>query len=239
VNPDVLSVRGGERPGESPGVAALELRGVSKSFRQGGDEVRVLDQVDLSIGPGEFCSLVGPSGSGKSTLLHLAGGIDEPDAGEVLVNGVNLASLNASARARLRRRQVGFVFQFFQLLPTLTVAENVELPLTFDGRHDSSAPDLLERLGLGEKAGRLPGELSGGEMQRVAIARALVAGAPLILADEPTGNLDAATGGEVLDLLTEQVRRSGAALMLVTHDQTAAGRADRVLSLDGGHLLRR
>jgi ABC-type lipoprotein export system ATPase subunit len=239
VNPDVLSVRGGERPSESAGVAALELRGVSKSFRQGDDEVRVLDHVDLSIAPGEFCSLVGPSGSGKSTLLHLAGGIDEPDAGEVLVDGVNLASLNASARARLRRRQVGFVFQFFQLLPTLTVAENVDLPLTFDGRHDHSAPDLLERLGLGVKAGRLPGELSGGEMQRVAIARALVAGAPLILADEPTGNLDAATGGEVLDLLTEQVQRSGAALLLVTHDLTAAGRADRVLSLDGGHLLRR
>jgi ABC-type lipoprotein export system ATPase subunit len=239
VNPDVLSVRGGKRPSENTGVGALELRGVSKSFRQGGDDVPVLDHVDLSIAPGEFCSLVGPSGSGKSTLLHLAGGIDEPDAGEVLVNGVNLASLNASARARLRRRQVGFVFQFFQLLPTLTVAENVELPLTFDGRHDHSAPNLLQRLGLGEKAGRFPGELSGGEMQRVAIARALVAGAPLILADEPTGNLDAATGGEVLDLLTEQVRRSGAALLLVTHDQTAAGRADRVLSLDGGHLLRR
>ncbi|HEY1989468.1 MAG TPA: ABC transporter ATP-binding protein [Acidimicrobiales bacterium] len=239
MNPDVLSVRGGERPSQGAGVAALELRGVSKSFRQGGDEVRVLDHVDLSIAAGEFCSLVGPSGSGKSTLLHLAGGIDEPDEGEVLVQGVTLGSLNASGRARLRRRQVGFVFQFFQLLPTLTVAENVELPLTFDRRHDGSTPELLERLGLGEKAGRLPGELSGGEMQRVAIARALVAGAPLILADEPTGNLDAATGGEVLDLLTEQVRRSGAALLLVTHDQAAAGRADRVLSLDGGHLLRR
>jgi ABC-type lipoprotein export system ATPase subunit len=217
----------------------LQLRGVCKAFRQGSDEVRVLDDVDLSIAPGEFCSLVGPSGSGKSTLLHLAGGIDEPDAGEVLVQGVDLASLNASARARLRRRQIGFVFQFFQLLPTLTVAENVALPLTFDGRRDTAAPDLLDRLGLAAKAGRLPGELSGGEMQRVAIARALVAGAPLILADEPTGNLDAATGGEVLDLLTEQVRRSGAALLLVTHDQTAARRADRVLSLDGGHLLRR
>ena len=147
--------------------------------------------------------------------------------------------MNASARARLRRRQIGFVFQFFQLLPALTVKENVELPLTFDGRRDTSALDLLDRLGLGEKAGRLPGELSGGEMQRVAIARGLVAGAPLILADEPTGNLDAATGGEVLHLLTEQVRRAGAALLLVTHDQGAAERADRVLSLYGGHLLRR
>jgi putative ABC transport system ATP-binding protein len=239
VNPDRLSVRGGERPSEGAGVAVLELRGVSKAFRQGSDEVRVLDHVGLSIAPGEFCSLVGPSGSGKSTLLHLAGGIDEPDEGEVLVQGVDLGSLNASARARLRRHRIGFVFQFFQLLPALTVKENVELPLTFDGRRDTSAPDLLDRLGLGEKASRLPGELSGGEMQRVAIARALVAGAPLILADEPTGNLDAATGGEVLDLLTEQVRRAGAALLLVTHDLAAAERADRVLSLDDGHLLRR
>jgi ABC-type lipoprotein export system ATPase subunit len=216
----------------------LELRSVTKHYRQGGEVVAALDGVDLRIGAGEFVALVGPSGSGKSTLLHLAGGIDRPDAGEVLVGGVDLAGLGAAGRARLRRRRIGFVFQFFALLPTLTVQENVELPLTFEG--DRAAParasELLERVGLGGKAGRYPGELSGGEMQRVAMARALVAGAPLILADEPTGNLDSATGTDVLDLLAEQVRAAGATLLLVTHDEAASGRADRVLSLRDGQL---
>ena len=180
--------------------------------------------------------LIGPSGSGKSTLLHLAGGLDKPDSGRVHVAGIELSSLGASALAQMRRRSIGFVFQFFQLLPTLTVLENVELPLIFDGKRSAHATELLERIGLGGKGERLPGELSGGEMQRVAIARSLVAGAPLILADEPTGNLDSANATEVLDLLTEQVRQSGAALLLVTHDAAAASRADRVLTLQDGHL---
>jgi putative ABC transport system ATP-binding protein len=219
------------------GSGALEIELVTKSYRLGADDVRVLDGVSMSIAPGEFVSLVGPSGSGKSTLLHLAGGLDKPDHGRVRVAGTDLSSLDAGDLARMRRRQIGFVFQFFQLLPTLTVRENVELPLTFDGRRKVDATDLIERVGLGGKGDRRPGELSGGEMQRVAIARALVAGAPLILADEPTGNLDSANAAEVLDMLTEQVRQAGSALLLVTHDTAAAERADRVLTLSDGRLV--
>lgn len=217
--------------------AALELQSLYKSFRQGAGDVVVLDDVSLRISAGEFVSLVGPSGSGKSTLLHIAGGIDMPSSGRALVNGTDLSRLGPGGLAQLRRRNVGFVFQFFQLLPTLTVRENAELPLIFDGYREADATDLLDRMGLGGKARRYPGELSGGEMQRVAIARALIAGAPLILADEPTGNLDSTNAAEVLDLLTEQVRLASAALLLVTHDATAAARADRVLMLEDGHLL--
>jgi putative ABC transport system ATP-binding protein len=214
---------------------ALEVEGLRKRYHQGSGDVVVLDDVSLRIEAGEFVSLVGPSGSGKSTLLHLAGGIDTPDAGVVRVNGIDLSTLGPSALARVRRRHIGFVFQFFQLLPTLSVQENVELPLTFDGTR-TQALDLLDRMGMGGKASRYPGELSGGEMQRVAIARSLVAGAPLILADEPTGNLDSSNAAEVLDLLTEQVRVAGAALLLVTHDAAAASRADRMCTLEDGRL---
>jgi putative ABC transport system ATP-binding protein len=217
-------------------VAALELDSLHKSYHQGAGDVVVLDNASLRIEAGEFVSLIGPSGSGKSTLLHVAGGLDSPDSGRVSVAGIELSRLGAGALAQVRRRHIGFVFQFFQLLPTLTVRENVELPLIFDGKRAPHAAELLERIGLGGKGDRLPGELSGGEMQRVAIARSLVAGAPLILADEPTGNLDSVNAAEVLDLLTEQVRQSGAALLLVTHDATAAARADRVLTLQDGRL---
>jgi putative ABC transport system ATP-binding protein len=215
---------------------ALELTSVRKVYRQGAEDVIVLDDVSLAIEPGEFVSLVGPSGSGKSTLLHLAGGLDTPHAGQVRIAGVDLSTLGPGDLAKLRRRTVGFIFQFFQLMPTLTVTENVELPLIFDGKGSPGTADLLQRIGLADKADRLPSELSGGEMQRVAIARSLVAGAPLILADEPTGNLDAANATEVLDLLTEQVRSAGASLLLVTHDAGAAARADRILTIEDGRL---
>jgi putative ABC transport system ATP-binding protein len=217
---------------------ALELRNVSKAYQQGSNRVVVLEGVDLAVRQSEFVALIGPSGSGKSTLLHLAGGLDRPDAGTVLVTGTDVGSLGAKRRAQLRRRQIGFVFQFFQLLPTLSVLENVELPLVFEGQRRSGprALGLLERMGMGTMTNRYPSELSGGEMQRVAIARALVAGAPLILADEPTGNLDSVNGAEVLALLTEEVREAGAALLLVTHDRAASERADRVLTLVDGRL---
>jgi ABC-type lipoprotein export system ATPase subunit len=197
-----------------------------------------LDGVDLTVEVGAFLAMVGPSGSGKSTLLHLAGGLDRPDAGRVLLEDKDLSDLSAGDRAQLRRRQVGFVFQFFHLIPTLTVAENIELPLVLDRVRNTNGRvgELLERVGLTHRAGHLPGELSGGEMQRTAIARALVARPRLLLADEPTGNLDSATGSEILDVLCQQVADEGTALLMVTHDAGAAGRAEQVLHLRDGHL---
>ena len=216
----------------------LRLEGVSKRFHRGHEAVIALDDVTFEVGPGEFVGLVGPSGSGKSTLLHLAGGLDQPDAGRVLVGDRDLATMSIGDRARLRRREIGFVFQFFHLIPTLTVAENVELPLILDGARSRNGVtrELIERVGLAGRAEHLPGELSGGQMQRAAIARALVARPTLILADEPTGNLDSATGADVLDVLTAQVADAGASLVLVTHDADAASRAHRVLHLKDGKL---
>ena len=215
----------------------LRLEGVSKRFHRGHETVVALDDVTFEVGPGEFIGLVGPSGSGKSTLLHLAGGLDQPDAGKVLVGDRDLSTMSIGDRAKMRRREIGFVFQFFHLIPTLTVAENVELPLTLDGGGDAAAvAEVIERVGLTDRAKHLPGELSGGQMQRAAIARALVARPTLILADEPTGNLDSATGADVLDVLTAQVADAGASLVLVTHDANAASRAHRTLHLKDGKL---
>jgi ABC-type lipoprotein export system ATPase subunit len=219
-------------------VSLLRLEGVRKGFRRGREEVLALDGVDLCIDAGGFTALVGPSGSGKSTLLHLAGGLDKPDAGRILLEERDLSTLSAGERAQLRRRQVGFVFQFFHLIPTLTVAENVELPLVLDGvrNSDGRVGDLLGRVGLTHRADHLPGELSGGEMQRTAIARALVARPRLLLADEPTGNLDSATGADILDVLCDQVSEEGTALLMVTHDLDAAARAKHILHLRDGRL---
>jgi ABC-type lipoprotein export system ATPase subunit len=219
-------------------VGLLTLDAVSKSFQRGREQVVALDGVTLEVEKGEFVAMVGPSGSGKSTLLHLAGGLDQPDAGRVLLGERDLSTLSAGERATIRRREVGFVFQFFHLIPTLTLAENVELPLLLDGVRDKRGVVrvMLERMGLGGRADHLPGELSGGEMQRAAIARALVAEPELILADEPTGNLDTATGRTILDVLSEQVSDAGAALLMVTHDESAASRAGRVLHLRDGQL---
>jgi putative ABC transport system ATP-binding protein len=219
-------------------VALLEMQGVAKHYRRGDEDVVALDGVDLSVGAGELVALVGRSGSGKSTLLHLAGGLDVPDTGSVRVADRDLASLSVADRARVRRREVGLVFQFFHLLPTLSVAENVELPLLLDKRRRRSerVRTLLERVGVAHRADHLPGELSGGEMQRAAIARALVAEPALLLADEPTGNLDSATGAGVLALLAEAVAEAGTALVMVTHDEAAAALAGRVLRLRDGRL---
>jgi len=219
-------------------VALLELAGVSKVYEQGGDCVVALHDVDLVVGEGESVALIGPSGSGKSTLLHLAGGLDRPDSGTVRLGGRDIATLSAGDRARIRRRELGFIFQFFHLVPGLSVAENVELPLLLDGRRDKDGRvrSLLDRVGLGHRAGHLPGQLSGGEMQRTAIARALVARPTLVLADEPTGNLDSASGATILDLLGEVVADASAALVLVTHDEGAAARTQRTLRVHDGRI---
>src|SRR5438270_14096046 len=219
-------------------MSLLRLEGIRKGFRRGLEVVVALDCGDLCLDAGGFTALVGPSGSGKSALLHLSGGLDKPDAGRILLEDRDLATLSSGDRAQLRRRQIGFVFQFFHLIPTLTVAENVELPLILDGARKTNGRvgELLDRVGLAHRTDHLPGELSGGEMQRAAIARALVARPRLLLADEPTGNLDSATGEEILDLLCRQVSEEGTALLMVTHDVSAGGKAKQVLHLRDGRL---
>jgi ABC-type lipoprotein export system ATPase subunit len=215
----------------------LRFESVSKRYTAGTRDVVALDGVSLSVSEGELVALVGKSGSGKSTLLHLAGGLDVADAGTVHLGERDLGALAIAERSKLRRREIGFVFQLFHLIPTLTVLENVDLPLLLDGaRRGERGRELLERVGLGPRADHLPGELSGGEMQRAAVARALVARPKLLLADEPTGNLDSATGEDVLRLLREEVRQEGTALLMVTHDEDAAARADRVHRLVDGRI---
>ena len=215
----------------------MSFRAVTKVYA-GGQEVVALDGLDLEVAPGEFVALVGESGSGKSTLLHLAGGIDRPTSGLVRVGDRDIGALPERALVLYRRREVGMVFQFFNLLPHLTVRENVELPRRLDGGDDaeSRAGELLARVGLAARAGAHPYELSGGEMQRVAIARALASGARLLLSDEPTGNLDSRNGGAVLALLDEVRRERGVTLILATHSAAAARSADRVVEIRDGKI---
>jgi putative ABC transport system ATP-binding protein len=222
-------------------MARLELRDVVREYRRGTQPVRALDGVTLSIDQGEFVSVVGPSGAGKSTLLHLVGGLDAPTSGSVLVEGKDLGGLSDEALAAFRREQVGFVFQFFNLLPTLSAWENVALPRLLGGiplgRTRPDAVALLERVGLGHRVDHRPAELSGGEMQRVAVARALVVDPLLVLADEPTGNLDSRSGEQVLSLLEACAREDGRTVVVVTHRVGAATRADRVVTLSDGRVV--
>jgi putative ABC transport system ATP-binding protein len=205
---------------------ALQLRGLARRY----GDVPVFAGVDLDLAPGEFVALLGESGVGKSTLLNIIAGLDEADAGQVLLAGQDVRALPEPGRARLRRERLGFVFQAFHLLPHLSVAENVALPLLLLGAPDDARVDsLLQAVGLGGLGARSPAQLSGGQLQRVALARALVHRPALILADEPTGNLDPAE--RMLDVLVAQVRSEGAACLLVTHSHAAAARADRVLRL--------
>jgi putative ABC transport system ATP-binding protein len=213
---------------------ALQLRGLARRY----GEVPVFDRVDLDLAAGEFVALLGESGVGKSTLLNIIAGLDEADAGQVLLAGQDVRALPEPGRARLRRERLGFVFQAFHLLPHLSVAENVALPLLLLGAPDDArVDDLLQAVGLGGLGGRSPAQLSGGQLQRVALARALVHRPALILADEPTGNLDPATAERMLDVLVAQVRSEGAACLLVTHSHAAAARADRVLRLTAGGIV--
>jgi putative ABC transport system ATP-binding protein len=213
---------------------------VSKVY-PGAQPVVALDSVALNVAPGEFLGVVGPSGGGKSTLLHLIAGIDRPTSGSITVGDLDLPSLSESRLTLYRRRDVGVVFQFFNLLPHLTVRENVELPRLLDDRHDAAerARELLDRVDLARRRDAHPYELSGGEMQRAAIARALVTGARLLLADEPTGNLDSRHGDDVLRLIDEVRRERGVTVILATHSDAAARRADRVVELKDGRLSSR
>jgi putative ABC transport system ATP-binding protein len=219
---------------------AISCRGLTKVYAAA-HSVVALDRLDLDVPAGQFLALVGESGSGKSTLLHLLGGIDRPTEGRIDVGGRDLATLPESELVLYRRRDVGMVFQFFNLLPHLTVRENVELPRRLDGAAAGAdaaarAAALLERVGLSHRAEAHPYELSGGEMQRVAVARALVTGARLLLADEPTGNLDSRNGAAVLRLLDEIRRERGVTLLLATHSGAAAAGADRVATMCDGRL---
>ena len=222
-------------------IPLVELRGVTKAYREGGAARVVLRGVDATIRRGELCVLVGRSGSGKSTLLNLIGGIDVPTAGEVVVDGISLAGASEAARPLFRRRHVGFVFQFFNLIPTLTVEENLRLPLELNGRSGeratTQARSLLAEVGLEDRGAVFPEHLSGGEQQRVAVARALVHEPSLVLADEPTGNLDLETGRQVIDLLDRLTRRAGRTMVMATHSPEVIGVADRSFRLQDGRLM--
>jgi putative ABC transport system ATP-binding protein len=219
----------------------IQLTDVWKSYGSG-TTVHALSHISLAIAAGERVAVMGPSGSGKSTLLNLVCGLDVPTSGSVKVEGIDLCDVTDDVRTRLRREKIGMIFQTFNLLPTLTAGENVALPLRLQGLHkheaERRAAAMLERVGLKDRAVHRPDELSGGERQRVAIARALIFKPPLLLGDEPTGNLDSATGEEILRLLDDLHREYNSTLLLVTHNAQAAGHCDRIVSLHDGQIVR-
>jgi len=218
----------------------MELADVTKVYQQGSRTVHAVRGVSLTITAGEFVSIMGPSGSGKSTLLHLLGALDTPTSGEVFFQGASVQKMSDRQRSLLRRNRIGFVFQFFNLIPTLRADENVALPLLLGGTRRSSALQqgkaALERVGIAHRAGHFPEEMSGGEMQRVAIARALVSNPEAIMCDEPTGNLDSKTSGEILDLLRSLPEPRKRSLVMVTHDRRAADYGDRIVHIQDGRI---
>jgi putative ABC transport system ATP-binding protein len=221
-------------------IPRIELRQLTRKLPSGGRELTILDRVDLTFQAGEFAAVLGPSGSGKSTLLALMAGLDRPTSGEVLIDGSPIQAMSEDGLALLRRHKIGFVFQSFQLLGNLTARENVLLPIELLGQPDpvGRANELLAAVGLDDRGHHYPSQLSGGEQQRVALARAFAARPPILLADEPTGNLDGATGRKVLELLTELRRREGTTLILVTHDPAVAALAGRRIHLRDGRVER-
>jgi lipoprotein-releasing system ATP-binding protein len=218
----------------------LDCRGVVRRFNEGASTLVVLHGVNLQVQPGERLAIIGASGSGKTTLLQIMGGLDEPDEGEVFINGEAMHGTNETVKGDLRNRNVGFVYQFHHLLPEFTAEENVAMPLMIRREPRVSAiataRTLLGRVGLGERLHHKPGELSGGERQRAAVARALITKPPLVLADEPTGNLDSGNGGHVLELMLELNQELKTSLVVVTHDHSIAARMDRILILEDGTL---
>ncbi|HJD12436.1 MAG TPA: ABC transporter ATP-binding protein [Candidatus Ruminococcus avistercoris] len=219
--------------------AILETRDLVKYYGSGENLVKAIDHTDIRIEPGEFAAVVGRSGSGKSTLLHMLGGLDRPDSGQVLVEGKDIFRLKDDRLAVFRRRKIGFVFQSYNLVPSLNVWENIVLPIGLDGRKVDRdfVMDLVERIGMEDRLRALPGTLSGGQQQRVAIARALASRPAIILADEPTGNLDSRTEIEVVSLLKNCVTEYGQTLVMITHDETIAQMADRMIVIEDGKVV--
>jgi putative ABC transport system ATP-binding protein len=220
--------------------AAVAATAVTRRYGEGESAVEALRGVTLEVPAGQFTAVMGPSGSGKSTLMHMLAGLDTPTSGTVHIGGEDITAMNDKQLTKLRRRHIGFVFQSFNLLPTLSAEENILLPLSIAGRKPPKADleALIARVGLGDRRGHRPSELSGGQQQRVAIARALIGAPTILFADEPTGNLDSASGGEILTLLREAVDTEGQTILMVTHDPRAAAQADRVLYLADGVVVR-
>ena len=218
----------------------LRCEHLSKIYGSGDTSVRALDDVSFSVEAGEFVSIVGPSGSGKSTLLHILGGVDRPTEGRVMIGGTDIHSLSENKLAVFRRRQIGLIYQFYNLLPVLNVDENIVLPHLLDGRKDDQERlDLVvERMGLTDRRNNLPSQLSGGQQQRVSIGRALYNHPAIILADEPTGNLDRKNGEEIVRLLKQSNRSQKQTLLIITHDESIALQADRMISIEDGHITR-
>lgn len=220
-------------------MAFIEIKNLNKIYGKGEVEVKALNNINLEINEGEFVAIVGASGSGKSTLLHLLGGVDKPSSGEVILNGTNMYSLKERELSILRRRKIGFVFQFFNLIPVLTAEENIEMPVLLDGgKMDKEyKAELLKILGLEERKKHHPAQLSGGQQQRVSIGRALANKPSLILADEPTGNLDSKNSKEILELLKYSAKKYHQTLILITHDLSIAKEADRVITIADGEII--
>ncbi len=218
----------------------LRCENLTKIYGTENTEIRALDNVSFSVEKGEFVSIVGPSGSGKSTLLHILGGVDRPTSGKVFINGTDIHGLSEDKLAIFRRRQIGLIYQFYNLLPVLNVDENIALPHLLDGRKldKQRLDDIVERMGLSERRNNLPSQLSGGQQQRVSIGRALFNHPTIILADEPTGNLDRHTGAEIIHLLRESNRSQKQTLLLITHDESIALQADRMLCIEDGKITR-
>lgn len=218
----------------------LEVQNLSKIYGKGDTMVKALDNVSLSVQKGEFVAIVGPSGSGKSTLLHILGGVDTPTSGKVIINGTDISQLDETALAIFRRRQIGLIYQFYNLIPILTVEENMTLPLLLDGRKPDKkqVEYLLHTLGLEKRINHLPNQLSGGQQQRVSIGRALINNPALMLADEPTGNLDSENTKEIIALLRRFNRDFNQTVVIITHDENIAVSADRVIQIEDGHITR-
>ncbi|MDR0913781.1 MAG: ABC transporter ATP-binding protein [Oscillospiraceae bacterium] len=217
----------------------LQVNGLSKTYGKGGTEVKALDNVTFGVEKGEFVAVVGASGSGKSTLLHLLGGVDRPTSGSVLVDGKEIYAMNESQLAIFRRRNVGLIYQFYNLIPSLTVAENIMLPRLLDGRKADKAKlrEILETVGLSDRKNHLPNQLSGGQQQRVSVGRALINDPAVILADEPTGNLDSKASREVIELLKASNKRYNQTLLIITHDEKIALQADRIITIEDGKII--